>query len=125
MDEKLTPAEMQELLRATAEYWRTTMGMDLPAEQAVGQPGKLTKLATSIKNMGNKLRTNVADQWYALRNAPKKRKFQKWCRENNIFGLDVVGSKRVDYDALQRDLQGVIAEVDATNLAAADEKGNG
>ncbi len=75
--------------------------------------------------MGNKLRTNVADQWYALRNAPKKRKFQKWCRENNIFGLDVVGSKRVDYDALQRDLQGVIAEVDATNLAAADEKGNG
>lgn len=123
MDEKLTPAEMQELLRATAEYWRTTMGMDLPAEQAVGQPGKLTKLATSIKNMGNKLRTNVADQWYALRNAPKKRKFQKWCCENNIWGVDVVGGGRVDYDALQRDIQGVIAEVDATNLAAA-EKGN-
>lgn len=77
--------------------------------------GKLTKLGKEIIGMGNKLRTNVANQWRALRNVNKKRKFLKWCKEQNILMVHVDGS--VDYDELQRIMQDSISNIDTKSLA--------
>ena len=111
--ENLSNAEIVQLLASTManeleDYYRDEI--DASTDTTQKATGKLTKLGQGIISMGNKLRTNVANQWHALRNINKKRKFLQWCKEQNILMVHVDGS--VDYDELQRIMQDSISNID-------------
>ena len=119
--EKLSNAEIVQLLASTManeleDYYRDEI--DASTDTTQKATGKLTKLGQGIISRGNKLRTNVANQWHALRNINKKRKFLQWCKEQNILMVHVDGGT-VDYEELQWLIQDSINHFDQTVRADA------
>lgn len=97
MSRRLTQAEIEELLLSVG---------DPTTQKEVAQRSKLTKLGKSITNMGDKLRVAVINKLDALQTKRREREFQKWCQEQGIFGVHIVGGNgQVDYDEMQRLIQ--------------------
>ena len=116
MSRRLTQAEIEELLLAVG---------DPTTQKEVEQRSKLTKLSKSIINMGDKLRVTGINILDALRNAHKKRQFEKWCQEQGIFGVHVVGGNgQINYDEMQRLIQESTDKIYQAIQADATQKEN-
>ena len=116
MSRRLTQAEIEELLLAVG---------DPTTQKEVAQRSKLTKLSKSITNMGDKLRVAVINKLDAFQTNRKKRKFEKWCQEQGIFGVHVVsGNGQIDYDEMQRLIQDSTDKIYQAIQADATQKDN-
>lgn len=108
MSKRLTQAEIEELLLAVG---------DPTTQEEVAQRSKLTKLSKKITGIGDKLRVGVINTLDAIKTNHKRRKFQKFCKKEHIFGVHVAGS--MDYDELQRVIQEVLEKSDKMKQYAA------
>lgn len=108
MSRRLTRAEIEELLLEIG---------DPTTQEEVAQRSKLTKLGKSITNMGDKLRVGVINTLDAIQTNHKKRKFEKFCKKEHIFGVHVDGS--LDYDEVQSVIQDILEPADKMKQYAA------